>query len=245
MVRQLDTQESVPAQSLATRLREGTQKSHSAAEGTDFIRCFLRGVVDKASYRLLVANLYFVYSALEEEITRHRHHPVLGQLFFEELWRQKSLELDLLYYFGSDWRHCVQPSLACQKYLQRIRDLSAESPELLVAHAYTRYMGDLSGGQILKKIAREAMALTDGGTSFYEFEAIRNQGEFKKQYRQAIDGLPVNEDLAIKIVDEANFAFHLNMEMFRELQGNWFLGLSKVALNSVISALRSPRKVRY
>ena len=34
-------------QGLATLLRVGTQKSHSAAESTDFIKCFLKGVVDK------------------------------------------------------------------------------------------------------------------------------------------------------------------------------------------------------
>jgi heme oxygenase len=242
MVRQLDDvnhSETLPSPGLATRLREGTQKSHSAAEGTDFIRCFLKGVVDKASYRLLVSNLYSIYAALEEELTKHRHHPILGQLYFEELWRQKSLEQDLLYYFGSDWHGHVKPSLACQKYLQRIRDLSVKSPELLVAHAYTRYMGDLSGGQILKKIAREAMGLKDGGTAFYEFDAIQNHGAFKKKYRQAMDQLPVDEALAIKIVDEANHAFHLNMELFRELQGNWLLALSKVAWNTTSNALGS------
>ena len=53
---------------LATQLREGTKKSHTMAENTGFVSCFLKGVVDKASYRTLVADLYFVYSAMEEEI---------------------------------------------------------------------------------------------------------------------------------------------------------------------------------
>ena len=53
---------------LAAQLREGTKKSHTMAENTGFVSCFLKGVVDKASYRKLVADLYFVYSAMEEEI---------------------------------------------------------------------------------------------------------------------------------------------------------------------------------
>ncbi|NDA75793.1 MAG: hypothetical protein EBY27_07495, partial [Synechococcaceae bacterium WB8_3_299] len=58
---------------LATQLREGTKKSHTMAENTGFVSCFLKGVVDKLSYRKLVASLYFVYAAMEEEIDRLRH----------------------------------------------------------------------------------------------------------------------------------------------------------------------------
>jgi heme oxygenase len=54
------------AVALASQLREGTKKSHTMAENTGFVSCFLKGVVDKASYRTLVADLYFVYAAMEE-----------------------------------------------------------------------------------------------------------------------------------------------------------------------------------
>jgi DNA gyrase subunit B len=49
---------------LATKLREGTKKAHTMAENVGFIKCFLKGVVEKTSYRKLVSNLYFVYSAI-------------------------------------------------------------------------------------------------------------------------------------------------------------------------------------
>ena len=55
---------------LSTQLREGTKKSHTMAENVGFVKCFLKGVVEKTSYRKLVANLYFVYSAMEEEMEK-------------------------------------------------------------------------------------------------------------------------------------------------------------------------------
>ena len=58
------------ALAFARQLREGTKKSHTMAENTGFISCFLKGVVDKSSYRNLLADLYFVYSAMEEEIEK-------------------------------------------------------------------------------------------------------------------------------------------------------------------------------
>lgn len=231
------------SQGLATLLRVGTQKSHSAAESTDFIKCFLKGVVDKSSYSRLVGNLYFVYKAIEAEFEVHKNDPVLSKLYYRELWREKSLELDMLFYFGSNWREMVKPTPACEKYLARIREISANDPVLLVAHAYTRYMGDLSGGQILKKIAKESMGLEEGnGTAFYEFDDIRNHGEFKKRYRDALDTLPVDAATAERIVDEANASFHMNMAMFRELEGNWLLALTKFGWNSLVTKLKGEPK---
>jgi heme oxygenase len=94
-------------------------------------------------------------------------------------------------------------------------------PEKLIAHLYTRYIGDLSGGQILKKIAVNAMALNEGeGTHFYEFTQIDDEKAFKTMYRSTMDGLEITEEKADQIVEEANDAFHHNMNMFKELEGN-------------------------
>jgi heme oxygenase (biliverdin-producing, ferredoxin) len=206
---------------LATKLREGTKKSHSMAENTGFVACFLKGTVEKNSYRTLVSSLYFVYSAMEEEMERHQHHPIVSQIYFPELNRKEELEKDLAYYYGPNWRQEVTPSDAAKSYIGRIRQVSNTSPELLVAHSYTRYLGDLSGGQILKKIAVTGMNLTDGqGTHFYEFPTISDEKAFKNTYRQAMNDLPVDDATADRIVDEANDAFGMNMKMFKELEGS-------------------------
>lgn len=219
---------------LATMLKEGTKKSHTMAENVGFVKCFLKGVVEKNSYRNLVANLYFVYSAMEEEMAKHTEHPILSQIYFPELNRKASLEEDLQYYFGNNWRETVSPSPAGEAYVKRIREVSAQSPELLVAHSYTRYLGDLSGGQILKGIAQRAMNLEDGaGTSFYEFEEISDEKAFKNTYRQALNELPIDQVTADNIVEEANDAFGLNMNMFKELEGNLIKGIGIMLFNTL------------
>ncbi len=219
---------------LATKLREGTKKSHTMAENVGFIKCFLKGVVEKNSYRKLVGNLYFVYSAMEEEMEKHKDHPILSHLYFPELNRKASLEQDLSYYFGINWRDQVKLSPAGESYVQRIREVSATQPELLVAQSYTRYLGDLSGGQILKKIAQNAMNLSDGnGTAFYEFPDIPDEKEFKNKYRQAMNDLPIDEATADLIVDEANDAFGMNMNMFNELEGNLIKAIGVMLFNSL------------
>jgi heme oxygenase len=214
---------------LAAQIREGTKKSHTMAENTGFVSCFLKGVVDKASYRKLVADLYFVYTAMEEEIGKLGDHPVVGPIGMEELNRRETLEQDLTYYYGANWRDQIEPSPSAVEYVERIHAIAKESPELLVGHHYTRYMGDLSGGQILKNIAQKAMNMDgDDGLRFYVFNEIDDEKAFKTNYRSAMDALPIDQATADRIVEEANHAFHLNMNMFKELEGNLVAAIGKV-----------------
>jgi heme oxygenase (biliverdin-producing, ferredoxin) len=219
---------------LASKLRVGTKKAHTMAENVGFVKCFLKGVVEKSSYRKLVGNFYFIYSAMEEEMEKHRNHPVVSKINFPQLNRKQSLEQDLSYYYGVNWREQVKLSPAGEAYVQRIREISEKEPELLVAHSYTRYLGDLSGGQILKNIAVTAMNLGEGeGTAFYEFADITDDKAFKATYRQVLDELPIDDAVADRIVNEANAAFGVNMKMFQELEGNLIKAIGVMLYNTL------------
>ena len=218
----------------AIQLKEGTKKSHSAAENTSFVKSFLRGVVNKESYRALVNDLYFVYCALEEEVSNLKDHPVIGNLQLSDLNRRDALEMDLRYYYGPIWRSLIKPSEACERYVNRIREVAKNEPELLVGHHYTRYLGDLSGGQILKGIAQKAMELGDGqGLKFYDFEKIEDTKAYKAGYRGILNDLPIDQHQADAIIVEANYAFRLNMYMFDTLEGNWFKSLLQIFISSI------------
>ena len=216
------------------QIKEGTKKSHSAAENTSFVASFLRGVVSKESYKKLICDLYFVYSAMEEEVDNLKDHPIIGQLQLSDLNRVNALEQDLRFYYGPIWRSLVTPSEACNQYVNRIREVAKNEPELLVGHHYTRYLGDLSGGQILKGIAQKAMELGDGqGLKFYDFEKIEDTKAYKAGYRGILNDLPIDQHQADAIIVEANYAFRLNMYMFDTLKGNWFKSLLQIFISSI------------
>jgi len=229
------------AVALAGQLREGTKKSHTMAENTGFITCFLKGVVEKTSYRKLISDLYFVYKAMEEEIERlvQEDHPVIKHIGFKELFRRQTLEKDLEFYYGNNWLDQIKISASAQSYVNRIRLVANESPELLVGHHYTRYIGDLSGGQILKKIAKKALNLrSDDGLNFYEFQLIEDEKLFKKSYSETLNKLPIDQITADNIIDEANEAFAYNMNMFRELEGNLISVLGRIVFNFLTKKVR-------
>ncbi|MDJ0678359.1 MAG: heme oxygenase (biliverdin-producing) [Xenococcaceae cyanobacterium MO_167.B52] len=207
---------------LAIRLREGTKHSHTMAENTAYMKCFLKGVVKTQPFRKLLSNLYFVYSALEAELSIHCHHAVVSKIYFPQLNRKAHLEEDLAYYYGNNWRELIAPSEAGRNYVAHIHEIANTEPALLVAHAYVRYLGDLSGGQGLKSIVCSALELpAHSGTRFYEFDAFPSIAairEFKGQYRDALNSLPVDEELATKIIAEANYAFSLNRDVLHSLE---------------------------
>ncbi len=225
---------------LATQLREGTSKSHSMAENVSFVKSFLGGVIDKESYKKMIANLYFVYVAIEEAMELNSTHKCIQPIFYKELNRRESLEKDLEFYYGKDWKIKISPSVATQAYVDRIQNVSLNKPELLVAHAYTRYLGDLSGGQILKKIAQRAMNLKDNrGLAFYDFEQIEDELNFKQNYKAALDNLPIPANETSKIIAEANISFNLNMKMFQELETSFIKIFVSVINNFIRSSIEN------
>ncbi|MCE2699021.1 MAG: heme oxygenase (biliverdin-producing) [Nostocales cyanobacterium LE14-WE4] len=219
---------------LAMKLRVGTQQAHTDSENLGFMKCFVKGVVDRDCFIQLLRNFYFVYSELETAIEKHKQHPVINLIYFPELNRQSSLEQDMLFYYGNQWHKRITPSPAAQAYIARIQQISTHEPALLLAHSYTRYLGDLSGGQMLQKIAQSALKLSGyEGTSFYNFQQIPDKQAFKEKYRQALDKLSIDDKTTDKIVAEANHAFKLNMQILKELESILIQALGRATYNEL------------
>jgi len=196
------------------KIKKDTSKSHSMAENTGFVTNFLAGVVSKDSYKQLIADFYFIYTALEEQVEKFKDDPFIAPIAFDELKRVPALEKDCEFYWGENWRNTISPTDACKNYVKRLKKINAK---FLVGHHYTRYLGDLSGGQILRNIANKSMNLNGEGLAFYEFEGISNPGNFKNRYRTALDNLPITWSDGELIINEANYAFKLNMDVFDEI----------------------------
>ena len=211
----------------AQRLRAETAQAHRFAESTNFVKGILKGVMDLASFGNMQAGMYLVYCALEEELDRHQDHPMVGPVYFPVLSRKAALEADLEYLYGADWRSQVRSTPARSEYVDRIHWLGANDPTLLVAHSYTRYLGDLSGGQVISKIARRSLGLEgSNGLTFFDFDEIDNSREFKNEYRSRLSQLPLSEERAQEVIEEAKQAFTFNQSLFEELEGSWIRTLA-------------------
>lgn len=203
---------------LAERLRTQTKEVHAIAERTGVMRDILGGRFGRALYCALLRNLYEIYGALEAALTRHAADPRIAPVCFPALFRCAALAADLDALSGPGWADGLDVAPAARDYRRHIADLAQACPALLVAHAYARYLGDLHGGRILRRIVADTLALGPGpGLEFYAFGAVGDLDAAVRSYRAGLDALPVDAATADDIVREAQRAFELHIRLFDEL----------------------------
>jgi heme oxygenase (biliverdin-producing, ferredoxin) len=202
---------------LSAHLRTATRTQHEEAEGTSFIGSLMAGDLDVAAYADLAAQHHTIYSALEAGEPFLRADPRGARLVFDELPRVAALEADLTTLVGPAWRDEVRTLPATERYAARLRDVAGTWVGGYAAHAYTRYLGDLSGGLAVKAILQRTYGVPDEAVNFYTFPGIAKPKLFKDEYRRRLDVLPLATDERERVADEARTAFRLNTDLFREL----------------------------
>ncbi|WP_422772298.1 heme oxygenase (biliverdin-producing) [Plantactinospora sp. WMMC1484] len=200
----------------ATKLRELTRADHAAAQGTGYFDALLAGRLDRTGYAALAEQLYFVYETLEAAAEAMRADPLAGPFVFDELHRMPALATDLAHLFGPDWRARLSPGEATVEYRERLREVAFTWPAGFVAHHYTRYLGDLSGGQIMRRVLHRSYGLGEVGTSFYAFPGV-DARSFKQRYRQLLDEAPWDALDQDRFLDEVSRAYRLNTALVEEL----------------------------
>jgi heme oxygenase len=199
------------------RLRDATAEVHQAAERSAFVSALVEGELPKGEFARFVRQLHAVYSVLEEAAAASSD-PVLAPFLAPELARVEALTADLEFLAGVEWREELATLPATEAYCERVRARCFDWSGGLLAHHYVRYLGDLSGGQILGRVVTRVYELPDGrGSSAYRFEAIASPKRFKDRYRARLDALPWDADERERVVAEAVDAFGRNAAIFDEL----------------------------
>ena len=203
---------------LAQRLRDGTQTLHSTAERAGVMPALLRGTLPAPAFWQMQRNLLLIYQALEDGLQQQAAHPLLAPLQLGPLARSALLQDDLAALAGPHWPQQLVVCPAATAYAARLQTLAAQHPPALAAHAYVRYLGDLAGGQALRRVAQRAYGL-DGpaGTRFFDFGTPVQVAQRGRQLRQALDSLPLDEPAMQALVAEAQWAFAQHVQLFDEL----------------------------
>jgi heme oxygenase (biliverdin-producing, ferredoxin) len=207
--------------SLSDRLRADTRELHTAAERAGIMPALLRGTLERARYTALLRNLHAIYAALEPALVRHAAHAEVAPLVFPALFRQAALAADLAALHGPAWADELPLQPAALRGVARLHELDAQQPALLVAHAYVRSLGDLSGGQMLRTLVARSYGLAgDAGTRFYDFGDAAAVNRHQQLFRAGLAALEADAPRIDALVAEARWAFGLHAELFVELAGD-------------------------
>lgn len=203
----------------STVLRDRTASDHRGAETSPFMTALLDGSLPLAGYTDMLAQHAYAYVALEQPDPAIASDPTVAPFLHPGLLRTDALHADLVDLVGPDWRTVHPASPATDRYVARLREVGADWPGGYVAHHYTRYLGDLSGGQFIGRIAAKAYDLTaDRGGRFASFDQLGDLGEFKDRYRASLDAAPWDAAEQERVVDEIRAAYRMNGDVFAELE---------------------------
>jgi heme oxygenase len=181
---------------LSAAIRARSQDAHSSSEGASFMSTLLRGERTRDDYISLVAQHYFIS---------------------DRLTRLPALEADLAFLLGDEWRERIEMLPATARYVSRINRVGATWVGGYVAHHYTRYLGDLSGGLHIGRVLKRQFGFDTNGIGFYIFGDIADPTEFKNVYREELDAAPWDDAEKERVVAEVLAAYRFNTEVFEDL----------------------------
>lgn len=180
-----------------SNLRDLTKEEHRRAERTAFMSRMIKKQITPFQYYTYLKNQILCYIELEYRAVDHGHLTKFDGLF--DIQRSNEMLRDIMEMeLENDYD---EPFIteAAQDYCNYIQSIKHDSDRLL-AHIYVRHMGDLSGGQIIKKFI-------PGPTNVYNFEG--DPEDLKNKMREKLhDGL----------VDEAKVCFNMVQRMLEELE---------------------------
>lgn len=156
-----------------------TSAKHKLAEDHRFTKLLLSGKISKEIYATFLANQIYVYEVLEG-CAKHIINDIV------DINRSSKIK--------QDWQElkCVTTIHNCTRdYCRYIRTLDNNK---LLAHVYVKHMGDMYGGQIIKR-------LVPGSGTMYDFT---DRQTAIKQLREKLD---------ITMADEANIAFDYALQL--------------------------------
>lgn len=219
---------------------ERTRAAHEQAESKPFITGLLAGSGSVRCYVSLIGALLPVYQALESQMRCNNDDASIALFDHRRLDRSARICADLRG-FGQDPEGTVV-NPATRRYVESVESAAA-SPQRLLAHHYTRYLGDLAGGQAIARSVMTHYDVNPDLLSFYDFSDLGDVVHYRRRYKSLLDLVPWSAGEKQEFIDEVVRAFELNSSLFEELEGNGEPADARTNLRGLFRAERahSPR----
>jgi heme oxygenase (biliverdin-producing, ferredoxin) len=201
---------------LSTVLKQVTWGAHEEVETGPLEKALVEGRLSLDAYADLLAQSLAVYAAIERVAPAVARDPIAAPFVRPEVFRAQHIERDLHHYWGANWRDRVDLVPETETYVERIADAGGRDPLAWIAHGYTRYLADLSGGLAIDKAITTAYGLSgNDGRWLYVFDLPGNvsPGAWKNAYRQLLNVLDIAIEDKVRLIEEALVAYECNIAL--------------------------------
>ncbi len=197
---------------LSERMRAASREAHSTSDALVNAR-LAAALADRRKWGAALGSFYLVIREVEALVTRYaEEEPALAAVcrMLPVAGRTAAMEEDLAFYLGRGWEGALPlHSPGVDAYITHLRGLD---PLLLLPYAYHLHLGICSGGQIMARTARRAMSLPDGcGTKTFSGFGKAGSAALKREYKLAVDSLPLEEEQVARILQESVKVFTVSV----------------------------------
>lgn len=211
----------------SARLKASTATIHDEVEHTTFMVDLMEGRLDVRAYSLLLKQYALIYAALEAKTREFADNPLVAPFHDSALFRTQRIHNDLekLEATAAGQRADTEPLISsgsdpavtgsAEAYADHLNRLTR--PEQLIAHHYTRYLGDLSGGQAIGALMGRHYSVPADALTMWDFTEVGKTKPYKDAYRGRLDEIGANRGDERLVIDETTTAFILNGRLLAEL----------------------------
>lgn len=195
----------------SARLKASTATIHDEVEHTNFMVELMEGRLDASAYSLLLKQYEVIYEILEKRSRDCAKDPLFAPFYDANLSRYERIRHDLQELRATD----LPVTTAARAYAAHLERL--DQPEQVIAHNYTRYLGDLSGGQAIGALMGRHYALPSSALTTWDFTDLGKTKPYKDSYRLRLNEIASTGGDEQIVIDETMTAFRLNGELLAEL----------------------------
>lgn len=200
-------------------IKNNSNDLHTVAEKTGFLKRLLEGKASTESYAEYLYNLYEVYKAIEANLEKNSENKVVKEFVTPEIYRAEAILKDLKFLLG-ERLNTIQPLASTKAYVGRINEVGETSPELLVAHAYTRYLADLFGGRTIYGIIKDLYKIDEDGLNYYKYDNLTDGPEMKgfvMNYHNKLNNIELDDQMKEKFLNEVSNSYVYNIAISNEI----------------------------
>lgn len=197
-------------------IKEKSSLLHTASEQTGYIKKIVDGKATIEGYGEYILNLMEMYKSIENVLEKNKDNDIIKPFVTPELYRSEYIKKDIDFLLG-DKLNSIKILSSTEACVDRIECIGKKKPELIIAHAYTRFLADLFGGRTFFSLLSSKYGIKNEGLNYYTFDKLGDMKEYIMEYHNKLNSANIDNSLKSDLINEISNSYIYNLAISNEL----------------------------